>query len=263
MLAHMIILYSALVGFFASCLSSIFGGGFGLLSVPAIFWIISHFYADMPQAMQVTIATGSLCSIPLGIIASYKQIVKYKNFDAALYNKSIVFMTMGALIGAFIASIVHSDQIRYTFAIVVLIAAIWLLFFNKEKDTERHVPRSLYRGLSGFVGGISTLTGVSVFTVPFFVLCGIKIKKAIGTSTVIVFTYSSIAGIWLICLGIPTMGISWHNFGYANLVIFASALIPCLIGGLTGAKLVHILPSQFLRKIFILMMFIVAISMLI
>ena len=258
----MLIIYSALVGFLASCLSSIFGGGFGLLSVPAIFWIISHFFPEVTQTMQMTIATGSLCSIPLGIIASYKQI-GYKNFDFTLYKNVIIFMTTGALVGAFIATIVSSDWLKYLFAIIVLMAAVWLLILKPQQKNKPIPTTPLFRLFSSGVGGISTLTGVSVFSVPFFVIYGIEIKKAIGTSTVVVFTYSTIAGIWMICLGLPTMGISWYNFGYANLAIFSSALIPSIIGGLTGAKLVNVLPSQLLKKIFILMMFIVSISMLI
>ncbi len=249
------------MGFLASCLSSIFGGGFGLLSVPAIFWMINHFSPETPHVMQMTIATGTLCAIPLGVIATYKQI-RYKNFDLKLYKSIIIVMTIGALIGAYLATIIDSHSLKYIFGIIVLLTAIWLLIFKASKPRKKTISKPLFKSLSSIVGGISTLTGVSVFSVPFFILCGIEIKKAIGTSTAIVFTYTTIAGMWMICLGIPVMGINWHNLGYANLPIFFSAFIPCILGGLVGAKLVHVLPSHFLKRIFIVMMFIVSILML-
>ena len=257
----MLIVYAAVTGLLASFFSSVFGGGFGLLSVPAIFWIITHFFPDMPHTMQMTIATGSLCSIPLGIVASYKQI-KYHYFDKTLYKNTVIIMTLGALLGAYLATIISSESLRYIFAIIVFIAAVWMLIFNNNTKVALRLKTQLFKLLSTIIACLSTLTGVSVFTVPFFVLNGIDIKKAIGTSTVLVLTYSTIAGIWMILLGIPKVGISWNHFGYANLPIFLSALIPCLIGALLGAKLVKVLPSFILKRIFIAMMFCVSITMM-
>ena len=257
----MVILISIIFALFASLLSSMLGGGFGLISVPTVYWIISHYYPLFPYKMQMTIATGSTASITLGVIASYKH-AKYKNIDFSLYKKVLAYMIIGVILGALAMTIVHSDNLKKIFAIIVLLTAIWMAIFNIEKSKKFKLNKWLFKTISGYLGFISTFIGLSIFNVPFFILCGIDIKKSIGTSTILVFTYSTVAALWLIILGIPKLGVSYNNIGYLNLPIFLSTVIPCIIGSIIGAKLVNLLPKHILKRIFVAMMFLVGIIML-
>jgi uncharacterized protein len=257
----MLILLAASMGFLASLLSSILGGGFGILSVPAIYWLMIHFYPNAPHAMQTTIATGGLCSIPLGITASYKQ-RKYKNIDFKLFRSVVVIMVIGSMFGALLVTFLESDQLKYFFSFMVFIMAAWMLTFKYGRSKTLNLTKHVFNFFAFLVSTISSLVGASIFSVPFFVLSGIEIKKAIGTSTLLVFIYSAISAIWLTCLGIPEIGISLDHIGYANVPILLSAILPCLIGGIVGAKLVHILPSHILKRIFVGMLFTVSITML-
>ena len=257
----MFVLLSSLIGFAASTFSSVFGGGFGLIAVPSIYWLIIHSDLHSVHAMQITIATGTLCSIPLGIIASYKQLC-YRNVDLKLFKTIVMMITFGAIIGAYSATVIASTYLKYIFAMIVFLAALGLIYFHRHPKARLKLSRFIFQLCAGLIGAFSVFAGVSVFIAPFLIMNGIETKKAIGTSTLLVFTYTLFGGTWLIFLGIPKMGISAHYFGYANLDIFLPAVIPCLIGGLVGAKLTHVLPAALLKKLFIAMMFVVSVIMI-
>ncbi|TNF65391.1 MAG: sulfite exporter TauE/SafE family protein [Gammaproteobacteria bacterium] len=258
----MVIILSILVGFFASFMSSIFGGGAGLISVPGIYWIVVHFYTHTDDAMQMTLATGSGMAIPLGLMATLRQ-RKYKNIDYPLLKKTIWSMSIGGVLGALVISNIASDYVKLFFGIMILLTAIWMWRYKINLSKAWNPHPITYNLSGGIIGTISTALGVSVFTVPFLSKAGLDIKKAIGTSTTIVFTYSTLAGIAFIIIGIFKTGTSLSHIGYLNTTIFLSAVIPSLIGSIVGVKLVHILPQIVLKRLFVLMMFIVATLMLI
>lgn len=257
----MIILSSIIVGFFSSLLSSVFGGGFGLLATPALFLIISSIYPNINDTMQIAITTGAVCAIPLGIVATLKQI-KYKNIDLFLCKQVVLIMCIGSFVGVCTVSVLSSDTIKTIFSTVVLCTAVLLIIHNRKGNQgKKQTNYLILRIFSMPVAFISSLVGVSVFTVPFFVFNHIDIKKAIGSSTLIVLIYSVTSSITLIILGINNYGIGLIQFGYLNLPIFISAIIPCIIGGLVGAKLMNIFSRKILHNTFISLMITIAILM--
>ena len=252
------IILAAIIGFLASFISSIFGGGFGLLAVPGFYILFSKYYNFHHDTMQVVITTSAMCSIPLGIAASLKQ-KKSGNIDYLLCRKVILIMCIGGLLGAYTVHIVDSHDIKKMFSIVVFIAAIFMLLYKSKADKKTNYV--ILQILSFPIAFISNLVAVSVFAVPFFVLNSIDIKKAIGTSTVIVLSYATLGSIVLVCLGISTYGISLGQIGYLTTPVFLAAVIPCIIGAILGVKLVNILPRKILHYVFILLMLVISVLM--
>lgn len=252
------IILAAVIGFLASFLSSIFGGGFGLLSIPGFYILISTYYNFGHDTMQVVITTSAMCSIPLGIAASLKQ-KKSKNIDYFLCKKVILIMCIGSLLGVYTVHIIDSQNIKKLFSVVVFIVAIFMLLYRPKGNKQTNYL--ILQIFSLPIAYISSLVAVSVFTVPFFVLNSIDIKKAIGTSTVIVLSYSTLGAIVLVCLGIYDYGISWDQIGYLKTPVFLAAVIPCIIGAILGVKLVNILPRKVLHYIFILLMLVISVLM--
>jgi uncharacterized membrane protein YfcA len=61
----MLIIGGILIGFFASLTSALFGGGAGLITVPAVYWVLYHYTTYHNHLMQITITTGASVAIPL------------------------------------------------------------------------------------------------------------------------------------------------------------------------------------------------------
>ena len=256
-----VILISILFSLIASLLSSMLGGGFGLISVPSIYWMLTHFYPAFPDKMQMAITTGSACSIVLGLMGSYKH-AKYKNIDYQLFRKAIIAMIIGAIIGSFVMTSINSGRLKVIFAILVFIIAIIFSLTNLNKQRNINLKNYQFKSISALLGGISVLLGISVFNVPFFSMIGVKLKQAIGTSMLLVFLYSLSGTIGLVIIGIIHFGIGHNHIGYLVIPIWLSTIIPCAIGSMLGAKLVHHLPQSILKKIFVSLMIVVSISML-
>jgi uncharacterized membrane protein YfcA len=90
---------------------------------------------------------------------------------------------------------------------------------------------------AGFLGALTGLGG-GVVIVPLLVLMGVDIKYAIGASVVSVIATSSGAAA------------SYVKEGYTNIRIGMFLEIATTVGALTGAYLMHIIPTQALSIIF-------------
>jgi len=252
----MLILGGIIIGFLASFISALFGGGSGLIMVPSIYWLLTHAYPHSNALMQMTFTTGSCMAIPLGMMASYKH-AKYKNIDGSMLRQMIFPMMFGGVIGVITIAVTSSANLKSYFSVAIALIAVWL-FFHRNKGNAAHWPKCIKKTIGAIVGFISTTLGVSVFSVPLFIKFGLDIKKAIGTSTVIVLSYSAVSAISLLVLGIKIVGISHGNIGYLSLPIFLSGVIPSLLGSMIGAKVVSILPQHIMKYCFIILMLVVS-----
>lgn len=257
-----VILISIIFSFVASLLSSMLGGGFGLISVPTIYWVLVHYYPYFDHKMQMTITTGSACAIILGLFSSLKH-YKYNNIDFCLYKKIILYMIVGVLTAVIAMNFVHSDIIKRFFSVIVFLTGLWMLRFNINNVSIINISNYLMKSIGVLLGFISCFIGISVFNVPFFVKQGINIKKAIGTSGLLVFSYSTIGAVALISTGIIRNGISSSHIGYLITPIFISSIIPCYLGSMVGAKMVNLFSPKQLKNLFVSMLFIVAFLMVI
>jgi len=81
----MILLFGILIGFFASLISALFGGGAGLIAIPAIYWVLYHYGSYHDHLMQITVSTSCAIAVPLGMMATLKH-DKYHNGDRGSLN---------------------------------------------------------------------------------------------------------------------------------------------------------------------------------
>lgn len=261
----LLIIGSIILGFLASFVSALFGGGSGLIFVPGIFWLLVHCHMGHAYLMQTTLATGFCLSIPIGFVSSMRQL-RYKNIDFASFKYYWPWIIGGALVASILILFFHTHFLKIYFSIMILLTAAWLFrrrAIPAQNITPVHWPAPFKR-LGGFmVGLISISMGVSVFIVPFLIKMGLELRRAIGTSTVLVFLYSIVTSISVIISGLHLHGLPHSNFGLVNIPITLAALIPTIIGSLIGAKLVNVIPQEKLKLLFVIMMTIVGLLMLI
>jgi len=250
-----------LIGFFASFISALFGGGAGLITVPTIYWLLSHYTTNHHHLMQITVTTGASIAIPIGVIATLRH-YRYHNIDKTALTSTLFPVLFGAAMGTMLLTVIDSHTLKLYFGIMVIFMAFWVLRFNPERGNVYHLSKLKLKFISALVGLISMTVGVSVFTVPFLMKIGLPFKKAIGTSTVLVFGYSILGALSLIALGIAIAGISPGRVGYLYAPIFLSAIIPAIIGSILGAKLAHILPQHIIKYCFVAMMVIAGMLMI-
>lgn len=255
-----LIILIVVVALVAGFVSGVFGGGAGLINVPGFYLLLSCYYANASHLMQVAIASGVSSSILLGILASRKQ-YKYRQVCNDTLKWVLPSVALGGVLGVLLMALISSGSLKVVFAIIVIAVAIWLICKLKKPPVVWQAPIFLKMIAAFFSGTCTMLSGVSVFFVPLLIKCGLGIKKAIGTSTVITVFICLIMSIFFIVIGLHANNLPPYSIGYLNLLFVLIPLIPSTIGALIGVKVTNVISHKYLQVIYILMMFIVAITM--
>ena len=209
------------------------GGGGSILTVPILVYIL-----ELP--VKVSIAMS------LAIVGTTAVIGSYSHYKAGNINIKIAFLfapfaMVGTFLGAKLATLLSDSTQLIFFAIIMLIASIFMFKGRKEitSSDEQKLNFLLIAIQAIFVGVITGIVGVGggFMIVPALVLLGrIPMKQAIGTSLVII-ALNSLTGF----LGyISQVEINW--------TILISFAFFTAIGIIIGTKLVNYVTAEKLKK---------------
>lgn len=265
----MLICAAIVLAFLGSILAGLFGGGAGLIVTPSIYMLLNYSNPQASGLMQTSITTmvGSL--ILAGFIGIYKH-AKYDHIEWPVVKKSVPWVMVGAALGCFAMSHISNSAMVLIFAIATLVLALRSTLQLRRKNSspnagESHSsysPGSMYGG-SFLLGIVSTLSGAASFAVPYYEYLGLTIKKAIGTTTVIVLLYSIVDLVFMISIGWHVHHLPAHNIGFLNYYYLILFLIPTIPGTLLGAKWARVLPTYYLKLFFTVLLYVIGISMLV
>jgi uncharacterized membrane protein YfcA len=258
-----IIFEASLFALAAGLVYGIFGGGSGLFLMPGFYFLLRHFPVVSDQEMQVAIATTAATSAILGIMPTIMQFKK-NNVQFHIVKKVSLGILCGTLLAVILLSVIPSAVLKRLFGIIVIVVAIWFWCYRQDKDKKVwHLKAFKNFMFTSLIGLLWFLLGVAVFTVPYLHKCGIDMRKAVGTGTLISTLFSAVAAILLIFSGSLQVGMNIHHLGYVNTTLFIIAVIPSIIGAIVGAKISIHLPQQHLKKIYACLIFVIGIIMLV
>jgi hypothetical protein len=127
------VLILLLIGLAAGFLSGLIGIGGGVLIVPALV-----VFAGFSQKLAQGTSLGILL-LPVGILAVmqyYKQGYLNVNYVAII---SIAFI-LGGFLGSKLAISLSDDKMKKIFAIILMVIAVKMLFFDKAKPAPAKDP---------------------------------------------------------------------------------------------------------------------------
>ncbi|MGJ8524726.1 hypothetical protein LMG33818_000434 [Halomonadaceae bacterium LMG 33818] len=265
----MLICAAIVLAFLGSILAGLFGGGAGLIVTPSIYMLLNYSNAQATGLMQTSITTmiGSL--MLAGAIGIYKH-ATYDHIEWSVVKKSAPWVMVGAALGCLAMSHISNRAMVLIFAIATLVLAIrsTLQLLGKNSSPNVGMSHSSYSPGLMYGGGlllgiVSTLSGAASFAVPYYEYLGLTIKKAIGTTTVIVWLYSIVVLIFMVSSGWHVHHLPAHNMGYLNYYYLILFLLPTIPGTLLGARWARVLPTYYLKLFFTLLLYVIGISMLV
>jgi uncharacterized membrane protein YfcA len=120
-----------LVGICAGIMSGLIGVGGGIVIVPALVYILGFSQLD---AQGTSLAMILFPVGILGVMQYYKQ--GHVDFNIVL------ILALGFVLGSFIGSkisifILSQETIKKTFAVVMILLAVKMLFFDKKTNPDR------------------------------------------------------------------------------------------------------------------------------
>lgn len=246
-------------GFFAGLL----GVGGGVIVVPILAMLFAAQGFPAREVFHLALGT-SMATI---LFTSVSSLRAHHAHGAVLWpvvraiSPSIL---AGTFLGAHVAVLISSRQLSIFFAGFMFFVA-FQMFANRQPSPSRTLPGLTGISLAGLIiGTVATLAAIGggALTVPYLVRCNVQPHKAIGTSSAV---------------GLPiafggTMGYIWNGLAYGDLpagslgFVYLPALTIILVASLVtapiGARTAHRLPVGILKRIFAMLLLILAGKML-
>ncbi|EQC47807.1 sulfite exporter TauE/SafE [Bacteriovorax sp. BSW11_IV] len=214
------------------------GGGGSILTVPILVYVL-----EMPAKSSIAL---SLVIVGVTALISALGHARKKNVNFKIAFIFAPMAMLGAFLGARLSKLMDGSTQLILFAIIMLLAAIFMFKGQKtnEKEDEnetKEIKKTLILIQAFIVGIITGIVGVGggFLIVPALVLLtGVSMKVAVGTSLLII-AFNSFSGF----VGyIGTIEIPWMF-----LSIFTTVTV---IGSLIGGHLSSYISSAKLKKVF-------------
>jgi uncharacterized membrane protein YfcA len=247
----------AVVGFFAGLL----GIGGGLILVPILTSVFAY-YLNTPHLVHLAIGT-SLATILITAISSVKAHQKYQAIRRDLFKKLAVGIFVGGFLGAWIAQFMSASLLSKTFAILELLIALRMIT-NFQPPATRNMPGYGGSFVAGsLIGTVSTLVGVGggAINIPYMACHNIKMQQAIATSAALGLPVAIAGTIGFMWTGWDAINLPEYTTGYIYWPAFLGIVVTSYFTAPIGAKLTHKLPVKNLKKIFAVLLILLAIKM--
>jgi uncharacterized membrane protein YfcA len=171
----------------------------------------------------------------------------------------------GGLLGSAITAWISTQVFAALFTGVVFFAATNILIDRKPKPS-RKLPGALGSMLVGVViSFFSTLAalGGAFLTVPFALYCNVPMLQAIGTAAIVGFPIALAGSVGFIVAGWGQSGLPPHSVGYVYLPAVLGITLASVLTAPVGATTAHRLPTKRLKRIFALLLYVMAGKMLV
>jgi uncharacterized membrane protein YfcA len=210
--------------------------------------------------MHVAVGTSIALVLPAAVAATRKQIA-LGSFDFAFYRTWAIGIFAGALMGNVLLPQVSTELLTVIFAIFILVVAVYEGFLKGRVAIAKELPRGATKlSVATGVGCIAALTGTAggTMTTPILQAFGAHIQAAIAISSATGLVSGTVGTIGAILAGWRAPGLPPFCLGYVDLLIFAVMLPTTMWAAPLGVRTGHRLSEIWLRRIFAILLFIIA-----
>jgi uncharacterized membrane protein YfcA len=252
-----------LLGLFVGLFAGMLGIGGGMLLVPPLVFMFSaqDFLAD--RVLHLALGT-SITTIMFTSLSSIRAHHARNAVRWDIFRRAAPGLVIGTLGGSFIADWLDSRLLAIVFVIFVSYSATQMILDMKPKPSRR-LPGKVGMALgAGVVGVISSLVGAGggALSIPLMVMCNVQMRNAVGTSAALGFPIAFAGAIGYAYTGFGESDLPPLSVGY----VFLPALVGIVIGTFVtvplGVRLAHTMPVTLLKRIFAVLLFLLAGRML-
>ncbi|MFH0934073.1 MAG: sulfite exporter TauE/SafE family protein [Pseudomonadota bacterium] len=256
-LAYLIL--GALTGF----LAGLFGVGGGLVLVPVLVMLFDAQHFSSEHILHLALGT-SLATIIFTSLSSMRKHHQHGAVNWQVVRRITPGILFGTALGALSASLVPAQGLGIFFALFVFFVAAQILF-GRDPHPSRQLPGPAGMTLTGtFTGWISSLVSIGggAIVVPFLVWCNLPIRHAIGTASAIGFPIAVGGTLGYITVGSHIETLPDMHLGYVYLPALFWVALATVLTAPFGAKAAHRMQVELLRKLFAVMLVVLAAKLL-
>lgn len=256
------LLYLA-AGACAGLLGGLLGIGGGLIIVPALAWLLPRLGVAEVHAMHLAVGT-SLASI---VFTALSSICAHHRRGAVRWElawRLSAGIVVGALIGASVAGWLPAVWLERVFALFALLMGLRLLIGGRPAP-HRGVPGGgALAGVGLPIGALSALVGIGggSLTAPYLMWCNVRAQQAVATAAACGLPLAVAGAAGFVLTGWNETGLPAAALGYVYLPALAGIAVASVCTAPLGARLAHALPTGTLRRVFGLLLLVIAVLML-
>jgi uncharacterized membrane protein YfcA len=239
-------------GIVAGVLAGLFGIGGGIVIVPVLETALGFAGVDPAIRMHIAVATSLATIVPTSI-SSARAHHKRGAVDTDIVRRWGVFVLVGSLLGAWVASQVHSDVLAIVFATLALLMAVKKVFFPDSRNLTDGIPKGpLVPGLLTVIGLFSSMMGIGggLFTVMTLTLFSVPIHRAVGTAALFGLFIAVPGMLGFMAAGWGDPRIPSGSLGFVSLIGFACIAPVTVLAAPFGARIAHALSAKHLNMAF-------------
>jgi uncharacterized protein len=202
--------------------------------------------------MHVAVATSLATIIPTSI-SSANAHHKRQAVDVEIVRRWALWVLIGSVAGAYIASLLHSNVLAIIFATLALLVALKMLLAPNTQNLTNQVPRGLWvSAIPITIGGLSSMMGIGggTFSVMTLTLFGEPIHKAVGTAALFGLAISLPGTLGFIVTGLGDSRLPPGSLGYVSLIGFALIAPATVLFAPLGARIAHAFSGKKLSMLF-------------
>ena len=253
------LLMGLFVGFFAGLLG--IGGGLILVTLMVYLFTLQGFPAD--RLLHLALGT-SISSIVFTSLSSLRAHHKHGAVRWDILRAAIPGLVAGTLLGTVVADQLKSRYLAIFFVVFVYYSAVQMFANIKPKPSRQLPGKAGMTAVSVAIGLLSSLVGVGggVMTIPLMSLCNGPMRQAIGTSAALGLPIAIAGTVGFIATGLGKDHLPALSLGYVYLPALFGIVIGTFVTVPWGARMTHSMPVTTLKKIFAVILFILATKML-
>ncbi len=249
------------VGLSAGVLAGLFGIGGGLVIVPALAWLLMAYGLGADSAVPVAVAT-SLSTMLLTAGSAVWFHHRRDAIDWPAVARLAPATALGAGAGAGLAIVMPGPILALVFAGIASLIGLRMIFATGARVVERHAFPRLWWLLGPVIGAISAMIGIGggTFNVPYLARNGYDMVRAVAIASACGWPIA-VGGVLVFALSpVSVDQLSWH-LGHVWLPGMALIGLGGMMGAPAGVALAHRLPAGRLRRLFGIVLIVVAVRM--
>lgn len=246
-------------GVLSGLLAGLLGLGGGIVVVPALIWLFTQagFVADWVSHLAVGTSLATIVGTGSASAYSHHRRAAVR-WD--LFRRLALWILLGAVIGSLVAGVLEEGWLRRIFALFLIYVGVRMLA-QRARSASRGLPGTVGLGLAGIgIGSLSALVGIGggTLTVPFLGRSGLDMRAAVATASACGLPIAVAGTLGFLATGWGREGLPAGATGFVYWPAVAGILLTSVPSAPLGARLAHTLPMPALKRIFALLVLIVA-----
>ena len=247
------------VGFFSGLLG--IGGGSAMVPVLALIFSAKGFAPG--HVVHLALGTA-IATILFTSASSVRSHHRRKAVNWSVMLRMVPGIVAGTFGGALLAGYLDARVLTVAFTLLIYVLATQMLLDHNPAAVRALPGPAAMSAAGGIIGFLASLTGTAgaSLTVPYLVRRSLGVHEAIGTAAAVGWPLALAGTLGYIVAGAGKPGLPDWSAGFIYAPAVAWIVVASMAMAPVGARIAHRTPGRTLKRVFAVVLFLLATNML-